>query len=143
MASLQCQNIYELIEHSRFDLDRPLADQINRSSGSVMDNIAEGFDRFTKADFRHFLIIARGSNAEVRSQLYRAKARKHITDDEAGKLIQDARHLGIKSTASFNILTSLSIKQNLNQNLISLQKQRLDTTSQKAYPMTCQQNSSL
>jgi len=61
-----------------------------------MDNIAEGFDRFSRADFRHFLIIARGSNAEVRSQLYRAKSRGHISMQEAEILIQSSKKIGIK-----------------------------------------------
>ena len=61
-----------------------------------MDNIAEGFDRFSKIDFRHFLVIARGSNAEFRSQLYRCQSRSIISEEEFQKLRKANEYIGIK-----------------------------------------------
>jgi len=70
--------IYELSITGNLAKDYSLKDQINRSTGSVMDNIAEGFERGGNREFIQFLAIAKGSVGEVRSQLYRAKDRNHI-----------------------------------------------------------------
>ncbi len=67
-----CREIHQLTRLPDFSKDYSLKDQIRRSSGSVMDNIAEGFDRQSLKEFRQFLFIAKGSCSEVKSQLYRA-----------------------------------------------------------------------
>lgn len=95
-ADEQCQSFYSLIEEGRFDNHKALLDQMDRSSGSVMDNIAEGFDRFTRAEFKQFLIIARGSNAEFRSQLYRSFSRKIIDEQLFNVLRTSSEHLGVQ-----------------------------------------------
>ncbi len=77
-----CNNIYPLTLKGSFEREFKLRDQINGSSGSVMDNIAEGFERDGRIEFRQFLSIAKGSVGEARSQLYRAIDRNHITSDE-------------------------------------------------------------
>ena len=60
--------------------------QIERASVSIMNNIAEGFDRQTNKEFKQFLYIAKGSCAEVRSMLYLAKDLEKITLDNFNKL---------------------------------------------------------
>ena len=63
-------------------------EQIKAAAGSVMDNIAEGFDRSSRLEFINFLGIAKGSCGEVKSQLYRALDQKYITEDDFSKLYQ-------------------------------------------------------
>ncbi|MCH6201357.1 four helix bundle protein [Aquiflexum sp. LQ15W] len=77
-----CLIIRELTRKKEFAKDFRFASQINSSSGSVMDNIAEGFDREGNREFIQFLSIAKGSNAETRSQAYRALDAGFITQDE-------------------------------------------------------------
>ena len=64
------RNIYAVTTAENFGRDYGLKDQIRRAAVSVMSNIAEGFERAGKAEFHQFLVIAKGSCAEVRSQLY-------------------------------------------------------------------------
>jgi four helix bundle protein len=77
-----CNNIYLFIQREPFVKDFKLSNQINGSSGSVMDNIAEGFERGSRNDFIQFLSFAKGSAGEVKSQLHRAFDRKYITQSE-------------------------------------------------------------
>ena len=64
-----------------------LWDQLDRSVGSVADNIAEGFGRETRADFRNFLRYSRGSAHEVESQIDRARRRGLVEEGTAVKII--------------------------------------------------------
>jgi four helix bundle protein len=74
--------IYNETLERTFANDNDLKWQIRKSSGSVMDNIAEGFERDGKPEFLQFLSIAKGSAGETRSQLYRALDRKHISQEK-------------------------------------------------------------
>ena len=76
------QQVYKSVIKRKDIDDYPLKNQINKSSGSVMDNIAEGFDRKGNKEFRQFLTISHGSNGEVKSQLYRAFDRGYITKEQ-------------------------------------------------------------
>src|SRR5687767_7853427 len=76
------KTIGELIDSGRFKHSYRLINQIEGSAGSVMDNIAEGFERGGNKEFVQFLYVAKGSCGELRSQLYRALDRNYITQKE-------------------------------------------------------------
>jgi len=77
--------IYELTRTGDFAKDYALRDQIRRAAISVMSNLAEGFERSSRQEFHQFLSIAKGSCAEVRSQLYTALDAKLIDQEEFSK----------------------------------------------------------
>ena len=83
---LICQYVEELIQKSNLSKNHSLKDQIERSSGSIMDNIAEGFDRDGNREFHNFLTYAKGSAGELKSQTYRAFDKKLITKEQFEKL---------------------------------------------------------
>lgn len=62
--------IYQVTQQGAFAKDFGLARQIQRAAVSIMSNIAEGFERRGRREFHQFLSTAKGSCAEVRSQLY-------------------------------------------------------------------------
>lgn len=64
------KNIYTLTNQRAFIKDFSLRNQIRRASVSIMSNIAEGFERGERSEFHQFSVIAKGSCAELRSQLY-------------------------------------------------------------------------
>ncbi len=73
--------------------DYSFRDQIQRAATSVMNNIAEGFERRTKKDFAHFLDLAKGSAGEVRSMLYLGEDRGYIIAKAAERLRAEYKDL--------------------------------------------------
>ena len=74
--------------------DFAFVDQIRRASLSVMNNIAEGFERRTDSDFAHFLDIAKGSAGEVRSMTYAAEDLSYFDATTIQDLRSRANDLG-------------------------------------------------
>lgn len=73
-------SVYQVTGSGRFSRDFGLRDQVRRAAVSVMSNIAEGFGRYSRPEVRRFVTIARGSIAEVQSQLYLARDLDYLTE---------------------------------------------------------------
>lgn len=80
--------IYQLFKECK---DYAFKDQIQRSSVSVPSNIAEGFERQTDKEFAQFLFIAKGSNGELRTQLYLAIEFGYINKQKGMDLIEKVK----------------------------------------------------
>lgn len=76
------KDIFHLFTHTPLGKDFGLKDQMNRSSGSIMDNIAEGFGRGGNKEFIIFLGYSKGSCLELKSQLNRCYDRKYISETD-------------------------------------------------------------
>ena len=96
--------IYQVTSRDRFAKDFSLRDQINRATGSSMDNIAEGFDSGSDAEFVRFLRYSQRSCSEVQSQLYRAIDREYLTQKQFGDLFRLATHARSKIGAFIKYL---------------------------------------
>lgn len=107
-----CQDIFKLTLQVTFSKDFGLKDQIRDSSGSVMDNIAEGFERDGTKEFVQFLSVSKGSCGESRSQLYRALDRNYITKEQFDLLSQKTIDVGRKISNLMIYLKNTEIKGN-------------------------------
>jgi len=73
--------------------DYGFRDQIQRAAVSVMNNIAEGFERRSNTEFKRFRDISKSSCGEVRSMLYLAEDLNYVDKDQAAKLREDCKLL--------------------------------------------------
>ena len=92
-ARILCNETYNTVDKLR---DFDFKNQIQRAAVSVMNNIAEGFERRTKKDFAHFLDLAKGSAGEVRSMLYLAEDRNYLNSDSADQLRSSYKRLSTR-----------------------------------------------
>jgi four helix bundle protein len=101
LARELCACVYRATSAGQLSRDFGLRDQMQRASVSVMSNIAEGFERFSPAEFIRFLLISRGSVAELRSQLYVARDLGYIDEHD----FEDLRRRSIRLSRMLTNLT--------------------------------------
>lgn len=87
------KKIYPITQRGEFKHDARFVQQIRAAAGSIMDNIAEGFERTGNKEFLNFLYIAKGSCGEVRSQVIRANDVGYLTLEEYEELYSECRKL--------------------------------------------------
>lgn len=104
------QKVGEYIDSGRFKTNFRLINQIEGSAGSIMDNIAEGFERSGNKEFLQFLYIAKGSCGELRSQLYRAADRNYVQKQEFDELFALSKEIINKLQKLIDYLETSELK---------------------------------
>ena len=104
------KEVFILSKETDLKTDFRFKEQIKASSGSVMDNIAEGFERNGNREFIQFLSIAKGSSGEVKSQSYRAFDKKLISEEQHLKLNEMVELEKNKIGSMMNYLNNCEIK---------------------------------
>lgn len=102
-------SIFLLTQKELFSKDFRFRDQIRAASGSVMDNVAESFERSSRLEYVNFLSIAKGSAGEVRSELYRAIDQKYINENEGQILIEEYKTHSSKLAGFIKYLNTSSV----------------------------------
>lgn len=94
-------DIYQIFKNNK---DYSFRDQIQRAAVSIMNNIAEGYERKGNKEFVKFLYIAKGSCAEVRSMLYLAVDLNYINKSEFEKLFKQSVEISKMSSSLIKTL---------------------------------------
>ena len=88
------ERVFKIADSGKIAKRFAMRDQMESAALSVPSNIAEGFERGTRAEFHRFLSIAKASCAEVRTQLYLAHRLKYIDDTTLEETLRDAEEVG-------------------------------------------------
>jgi four helix bundle protein len=106
------QKVSKISDRMKKNHDYRFAEQIKSAAGSVVDNIAEGFERNSRLEFVNSLGVAKGECGELKSQLYSSLDDKYIDDKEFEELYAEMEAV-IKKIASFVIFLNKSIVRGL------------------------------
>src|SRR5690606_28195761 len=110
LARIICQNLETLFNETSLGKNYSLRNQMERSTGSIMDNIAEGFGRGGNKEFHNFLSYSMGSCLEAKSQIYRAYDFQYIDMMEKKRMIENIEKLSFKIIALMKYLRKTDIK---------------------------------
>ena len=110
LARLLSQSIYPLTFADPVKNDYRLKDQMRGSAGSIMDNIAEGFERASQFEFINSLSFSKGEVGELKSQLYRCLDNNYISQELFDELYEKADILTKKITAFISYLNASKIR---------------------------------
>ncbi|MFB9121518.1 four helix bundle protein [Bergeyella porcorum] len=110
LSRILCNDVFKIIEETPLKNNFRLWNQMDGASGSIMDNIAEGFERNGNKEFIQFLSIAKASCGEVRFQLYRVKDRNFIDEETFDALMNQTLVLSKKISAFINYLKNSKMK---------------------------------
>jgi four helix bundle protein len=110
LARELAKEIFLLSKTGMLSKDFALKDQMNRSAGSIMDNIAEGFGRSSRLEFIQFLSIAAGSTAELQSQIYRCYDKEYMDEASFNDLAEKTNEVYKKSNGFIKYLNGTIIK---------------------------------
>lgn len=95
-ARVIVNKVYKISTETNLKNDFGLKNQVKNSSGSIMDNIAEGFERGGNMEFRQFLSYAKGSAGETRSQIHRLFDYSYIDKEEYDSLLIELENISKK-----------------------------------------------
>jgi four helix bundle protein len=110
LARELAKEIFILSKTGMLSKDFALKDQMNRSAGSIMDNIAEGFGRSSRLEFIQFLSIAAGSAAELQSQIYRCYDKEYMNEASFNDLAEKTNAIYKKTNGFIKYLNASIIK---------------------------------
>lgn len=109
-ARILSAKVYPLTFIEPIHSDFRLKDQMRGSSGSIMDNIAEGFERGSKLEFINSLTISKGETGELKSQLYRCLDNQYIPQELFDELYSLADEITKMITGFISYLNKSKIK---------------------------------
>ncbi len=112
MAFEYAVEIYRITDNDNFLRDLRFRGQIRASAGSIMDNIAEGYERDGVKEFVQFLYYSKGSCGESRSQLHRAFAVKYIDEETYRSALSKSQAISKSLSGFINYLRNVEIKGN-------------------------------
>jgi four helix bundle protein len=110
LARCLAKDIYLVVGQPTFTKEFRLKDQMKGSCGSIMDNIAEGFERDSRLEFINFLSYAKGSAGELKSQLHRSFDAGLINNVEFAELYEKVDKVGNKMGAFIRYLNGTPTK---------------------------------